>query len=123
MATKTTRQTTKKAATTAPKGRKAAPTPEPTPKPIQRRCLVPDCPRTEVRRGLCHPCAAEAGALVRAGLTSWEALEAEGKARPLGDDRPKGDLPHRKSWFLGHWTPKGGYLVVETPPTPEEVPV
>jgi hypothetical protein len=67
-------------------------------------CLVPGCPRPEDLRGLCARCYTHASQLVRDGLTSWETLEAEGKARPKAKPAPS-DLPHRQAWFLGEWAP------------------
>jgi hypothetical protein len=55
-------------------------------------------------RGLCARCYTHASQLVRDGLTSWETLEAAGKAKPKAKPGPS-DLPHRQAWFLGEWAP------------------
>jgi hypothetical protein len=63
-------------------------------------------------------------------LTSWETLEADGKARPKAKPSPS-DLPHRQAWFLGEWAPDykawaeqkaaAATTAEVTPPTPRRV--
>ncbi len=44
-------------------------------------CVL-NCGKVANSRGLCHCCYRVALALVKAGITSWEQLELEGKALP-----------------------------------------
>ncbi len=61
------------------------------------KCLNPDCQFTEVvSRGLCSGCYQAAARLVRAGHSTWKALEVSGRANPVtGATRNK-----RARWFL-----------------------
>lgn len=47
------------------------------------KCLNPKCQSKGTRRGLCLTCYQVARALVIANQTTWEALEAKGKVKPL----------------------------------------
>ena len=46
------------------------------------KCLVPDCGRLVMTRGLCQACYSVARHLVNDGKTTWEALEVAGKVLP-----------------------------------------
>ena len=56
--------------------------PEPGPDDPAGDCLFPPCTRGVAVRGLCRNHYHEAYKLVRDGETSWEKLEAAGKAAP-----------------------------------------
>lgn len=47
------------------------------------RCIVPGCRNHAHFRGLCSCCGSAAARLVSKGLTSWEKLEKQGKAKPI----------------------------------------
>lgn len=61
------------------------------------KCLNPGCKRTAATRGLCHSCYNAVAGYVRRGLTTWENLERQGKAKP-----PQGKLTSNvKEWAIG----------------------
>lgn len=47
-----------------------------------KKCLVPECGRPRVSRGMCAGCRATADRNVEAGLTTWEELFHKGWALP-----------------------------------------
>lgn len=62
------------------------------------KCLNPNCQRTARSRGLCDLCYQMANTLVRQGKTSWEVLEAKGRAKHPYHDRKGGGK--RRQWLL-----------------------
>lgn len=60
------------------------------------KCVYPNCHRTRSVRGLCPPHYQAAQHYVKAGLTTWEKLEASGKSLP----KQTGRVHTRTSWFL-----------------------
>jgi hypothetical protein len=52
--------------------------------PNAPRCLTPECGRVAGTRGLCAACYAVARGMVKAGVVTWEALEANGKVQGRG---------------------------------------
>ena len=57
-------------------------------------CLVPECIRTPVIRGLCNSHYQTASGLVHQGAVTWKGLEKEGKSLPAVDRKPS------RNWFL-----------------------
>lgn len=66
-------------------------------KQTEQRCITPTCKRRQRSRGLCHSCYNVACKLVWGGKTTWEKLEAAGKALPSKTNRGPG---HLTSHFL-----------------------
>jgi hypothetical protein len=81
--------------------------------PAEQPCHVPGCPRLEEIHGLCTLCLRAAQGLIAQGLTTWATMEAAGRVRPLRP-LPTLNLPHRKAWLLGEWTPAVPETVPET---------
>lgn len=54
------------------------------PNKINWFCVTPGCGKQRKTRGLCVTCYQAALKRVNSGETSWEQLEAEGKAEPSG---------------------------------------
>lgn len=93
------------------------------PPPLRgEKCLVPDCSRGSGPRGLCPSHQATAKALIVKKLTTWEALEAAGKARPKVSVRSK-----IQRWFLDGLPTKAGQVRPDDrgrlpqDPSPEEI--
>jgi hypothetical protein len=63
-------------------------------------CLVPNCRRTAHGRGLCTLCYTIARRLVRKGLTTWAALESNGKCLPKTTKRTH--TAKARAWFLSN---------------------
>ena len=63
-----------------------------------KKCLYPPCQRTAVARGLCQGDYATARELVRAGKTTWEQLEREGKSLPVNGSNLR--RTGATDWFL-----------------------
>lgn len=59
-------------------------------------CLYPGCINRVHSRGLCNSHYQQAWKYIKAGLTTWEELEAAGRVR-----EPRSDF---KSWLLGEPT-------------------
>jgi len=49
---------------------------------MNAKCLNPKCQHEAKARGLCNVCYVRANEVVRAGLTTWKKLEANGKILP-----------------------------------------
>lgn len=47
-------------------------------KQSERKCLVPECKKMALTRGLCHSCCEQARRAVREKITTWDALEKLG---------------------------------------------
>lgn len=60
------------------------------------KCLVPECSREAIARGLCMSCYKAAYYQIRKGVVSWKELEKLGKVLP---SRP-GRRSRRYSYFL-----------------------
>jgi hypothetical protein len=60
-----------------------------------RVCIYPGCGYLRTSRGLCGPHYRMALARVKSGRTTWEALEADGKAFP-----PNQSLRGQGKWFI-----------------------
>jgi hypothetical protein len=61
-------------------------------------CLVPNCKRPVIRRGLCDSDYNAAARLVRDGVISWIELEKAGKALPRMKSGPANES---RKFFLG----------------------
>ena len=61
-------------------------------------CLYPDCNALPFARGLCGTHYQAAFRLVKAGDTTWEKLERQGKAEA---PRVRGKDLAKAAWFLG----------------------
>jgi len=67
--------------------------------PNAPKCLVPDCGRPQQTRGLCIGCYAVARTAVKEGATTWDVLQAKGRALPRGG--ASGTRKSRaKAWLL-----------------------
>jgi hypothetical protein len=64
---------------------------------MNAKCLNPKCQHEAKSRGLCSACYVRAHEVVKAGLTTWKKLEANGKILP--SQRQKAST---KKWLLGH---------------------
>ena len=64
------------------------------------KCLRPDCTSKANARGLCTSCYQLAQQMVKAGQTTWEKLEATGKAIKYIKPKEQRDAI-TKSWLLG----------------------